>query len=445
VIERTAVDFDLRRIGIHMPRSRYQRGTLSASVPAGKGRPERKLPRGTFWAQWYQYVREASGKEHRRRREKIIDRALAQKYQISVDYDGPLNKSDAQRVLDLLIAADSGTYVRPDTAATLEQVAREYLATTEPGWGPHTVRTSKGLIQHDLIEGKLGQRPVADLTEIELQRFLNGYVAAGASKSKLSKLLLYLRSILDFAVMKKIITANPAKSPGYKLKAKSKRPVSERYLSTEECRSLLSAVIGRDRLITRTLIQLGLRPEELFALRRDDVAGDALRIDEAIVEGLSSPVKSDASAAHVYIPPDLQIEFETWMECSEADLHSWLFPAVRGGVWGLKNYLNRVLKPAAIRAGVGVFVKKNKRGVEVKKTDVNFQVLRRTCGTLFGEKAKDPRDTQAQLRHADPTVTLRHYQKSVPANVKAAAIALEADLMGGENVLNRTGLEQVKN
>ena len=37
--------------------------------------------------------------------------------------------------------------------------------------------------------------------------------------------------------------------------------------------------------------------------------------------------------------------------------------------------------------------------------------------------------------HADPTITLRHYQQSIPATVKAAAAAFEADLF-------RTGLEQ---
>jgi hypothetical protein len=70
----------------------------------------------------------------------------------------------------------------------------------------------------------------------------------------------------------------------------------------------------------------------------------------------------------------------------------------------------------------------------------------RTCATLFGAKAKDPRDTQAQLRHADPTVTLRHYQKSVPASVRAAAVALEDELIGSsanrsEQVLNRSAFD----
>jgi hypothetical protein len=34
----------------------------------------------------------------------------------------------------------------------------------------------------------------------------------------------------------------------------------------------------------RILIQLGLRSEELFVLRRDDVLGELLRIDEALVK-----------------------------------------------------------------------------------------------------------------------------------------------------------------
>jgi integrase len=285
------------------------------------------------------------------------------------------------------------------------------------------------LIEYALIGGKLGSRPVAELTEIELQQFLNEHVMSGASRSKLSKLVLYLRNVLDHAVMKKLIPANPARNPGYRLKAKSRKPVSGRYLTIEECQRLLSVVSGADHLALRILIQLGLRSEELFALRRNDVVGDMLRIDEAIVEGASAAVKTEASEATVYIPPDLRLEMQHWLESLRSDPSAWLFPSPKGRPWGAQNYLNRVLKPAAIRARVGLFKRKTRKGDEVESTDVNFQVLRRTCATLFGAKAKDPRDTQAQLRHADPSVTLRHYQKSIPASVKSAAVALESELM----------------
>jgi hypothetical protein len=58
-----------------------------------------------------------------------------------------------------------------------------------------------------------------------------------------------------------------------------------------------------------------------------------------------------------------------------------------------------------------------------------FQSLRRTSSTLFGARAKDPKSTQAHMRHADPHITLRHDQQSIPAEVKAAALAFEADLL----------------
>ena len=89
--------------------------------------------------------------------------------------------------------------------------------------------------------------------------------------------------------------------------------------------------------------------------------------------------------------------------------------------------------------------RKARKCEEVESTDVNFQVMRRTCATLFGAKAKDPRDTQAQLRHSDPSVTLRHYQKSIPASVRAAAVALESELIGEIGQSIRTGSEQVRN
>jgi hypothetical protein len=51
------------------------------------------------------------------------------------------------------------------------------------------------------------------------------------------------------------------------------------------------------------LIQLGLRSEELFALRRNDVQGSGLVIDEAIVDGETKDIKTIASATMMYLTP----------------------------------------------------------------------------------------------------------------------------------------------
>ena len=84
-----------------------------------------------------------------------------------------------------------------------------------------------------------------------------------------------------------------------------------------------------------------------------------------------------------------------------------------------------MLKPAALRAGLSVF-----QTAKGKTTSAaNFQPLRRTSSTLVGARAKDPKSTQAHIRHTDPYVTLKHDQREIPAEVKATALALERDLL----------------
>ena len=90
-----------------------------------------------------------------------------------------------------------------------------------------------------------------------------------------------------------------------------------------------------------------------------------------------------------------------------------------------------MLKPAAIRAAIALTT--DSKGEPA--TALNFQSLRRTSSTLFGGRAKDPKSTQAHMRHADPQVTLRHYQQATPAEVRAAADALERNLLEAERTL----------
>ena len=84
-----------------------------------------------------------------------------------------------------------------------------------------------------------------------------------------------------------------------------------------------------------------------------------------------------------------------------------------------------MLKPAAIRAALALTT--DSKGEPA--TALNFQSLRRTSSTLFGGRAKDPKSTQAHMRHTDPQITLRHYQQAIPAEVKAAALVFERDLL----------------
>jgi integrase len=86
------------------------------------------------------------------------------------------------------------------------------------------------------------------------------------------------------------------------------------------------------------------------------------------------------------------------------DPSAYLFPSEAGTPYDPKNYLNRRLKQLAKSA---------------KVPGVNFQVLRRTCATHFPNHGK-VKDTQALLRHRNPAVTLKHYQKTLDESLVGA-------------------------
>jgi integrase len=396
---------DLRGIGSRMARAKYQRGSI------------KKIDNGRYVGRWRRYVETPDG-EKAIPRKKIITKELAAKYRIAQDYTGPLTKADAQRLLDVLIAEDTGKYIPPDSATTFEQVARQYIDVKEPRWGSHADATTKSVIQKHLI-GNLGRRRVDELTAVEIQMFINGMVRNDASHSLLQKAVTHLRAILEQAEELGIIKRNPMRSRTVRIEYKSRKRKSERYLSLEECRALLSVLSGRDHLIIRMFIQLGLRPEELFALRRNDAGEEFIRIDEAFTKGQIKETKTEESAVNVYVPPDLMVELRTWMNSTNCKDEDWLFPAShrRGSATfspiSQNNYRNRVLKPAARRAGI---------------SGLDLLTLRRTCATHFGQKA-NTKDTQAQMRHADPLTTLKYYQQSIPESVKTAAVALEAEIL----------------
>jgi hypothetical protein len=121
------------------------------------------------------------------------------------------------------------------------------------------------------------------------------------------------------------------------------------------------------------------------------------------VEGQSSATKTEASDDYVYIPPDLAVEMKAWLECSDGESTDWLFQTEHGwrGFLNANNYRNRILKPAAIRAGVGMIDtgKKDEKGKPILKTDIDFRAanLRHTVW----------RSRQGSEEHSGATQTCR--------------------------------------
>jgi integrase len=330
---------------------------------------------------------------------------------------GQMLQIPAEQVMSILNPEDAGRCVPPDSAATFEKVAHRYIAVKELRWGAHAGATAKSIVGKQLI-GNLGHRRVEELTAMEIQIFVNGMVMNNASISLLNKVVEHLRAILDLAQELNLITRNPMRGYTFKLEYKSRKQKSERYLSLDECRALLSELSGRDRLIVRLFIQLGVRPEELFALRRNDVHDEFIRIDEVFTMGQIREAHPAEHGVNVYVPPGLRQELRAWMASTRGNDEDWLFPAARPR--GSNNlppilqasFRNGVLKPAAKRAGI---------------SNLDMLMLRRTCAAHFGNKAS-AEDAQAQMRLSSRFTIIKYSQQRLSDSLKSVAMALEAEM-----------------
>ncbi len=105
------------------------------------------------------------------------------------------------------------------------------------------------------------------------------------------------------------------------------------------------------------------------------------------------------------------------VRCIDDD--GYVFASRRGTPLDTHVYLQRVLQPAARRAGID---------------GLTFQALRRTFATHV-QGLGTVKDAQAQLRHAKASTTLNVYAQSIPETVMATVEALDRKPCG---VLNTT-------
>jgi integrase len=231
----------------------------------------------------------------------------------------------------------------------------------EEQWKVTSRPKTKRFIENYILK-RLGDTLLGDVNKFTLQTYLNE-LAPKFSKSVLTKVRVYLNSMLDEAVELEM----PVKNAAAKLAVpQSGKRTSKQALTAEQIPLILFHLSDRDRLIVRMFLVLGLRPGEMFALRWNDKEGHSLRIDTSISEGIEVGTKTDCSDAAVWLPASIETELEWWRSAGGYDQEAFIFPSSTGTAMGTQNFLNRVLKEAGKKAGV---------------PSVNHQMLRRTCST----------------------------------------------------------------
>lgn len=371
-------------------RRRYQKGSLQ----------ERRHGKKRVWAVQY-YDAEGHHRYHTLGRMADLTKSQAQEEQVAFMRTINGGEGERQEVRPLLVS---------------EFVNQVYLPFQRGKWKKSTKGTSENRIQFHIVRD-LGNRQLESFGPTELQAYLTEK-AATHGFSMVDHLRWDLTSLCDLAVAEKVLTANPAKKLYTPSTAKKGAcPV----MTASDVEMALGAVEFREKVVLHMAIFSGLRPGEILAIRRRNVAADGrhVEIEQRVYRGdLDTPKNSEAR--QVAVPPRTAALLVEWLRAAvgpEAD--AWVFASENPDtpLWR-DNLLRRHIRAPLERVGLGW---------------VDFKVMRRTNASL-GQVAKvDPKVSADQRGHGIG-VSLDVYTKSNIQQKGVAAKKLEDSVLGGKVV-----------
>ena len=387
---------DFRDIGKHLPRTKW-----------GEGWVEKRGKRRKVWVGfWYEYDPAGDG-ERRRTREKVLG---------TVKEIGD-SRPSAMAKLREVRAELGGKGAALTTNPTVTELWDRYRAIKAERWSKIMENALVSTFKTCVLPA-IGQARANAVTASQLQGLLNALAKAGRSHSAIKKARTHIKALFELAVDDKIVDVSPARRITM---PKRIRKVDDTFADQGVIRKLFQAAGPRDRIILRIFVSCGLRPQETFALRANDIESGRLRVYEALKQAergsafIGEPKTVD-SYGYVSLPAKLESELRAWVRDESIPPEGWLFPASRGGgPIRPNNYVKRDLAKLAEAAGVG---------------HIDLRRLRRTCATYLRDEAT----AQGQLRHSSVETTKRHYLKAIPAEQKARVEKLDKELFGQAKV-----------
>jgi len=280
--------------------------------------------------------------------------------------------------------------ITPDV--TLKSFVEDvYLPFYQRKWKESTYMTNKDRIEHQIVS-ELGSRQLRSFTRDELQSFLDS--KASLSFSTVDHLRWDFRQIFEMAIAEGIVNRNPA-ALLFTPRACSKP--GHPTMTVEQIKLALNVLELRERLIFKLAVFAGLRPGEIFGLRRTRVSENTVDIQERIYRGKVDTPKTQKSIRVVPLADTIQEDLKSWLATSPVGAEAWLFPSEKLDTPLSKdNAVYRHMRP---------------RLKKVKLEWVDFQVMRRTHASLMHELGVDPK-VVADLMGHDVNVNLNTYTQT---------------------------------
>jgi integrase len=304
---------------------------------------------------------------------------------------------------------------------TMGELFDDWLATIERQGHPrNTMIAYRGVIKNHL-RPQLGAASVPQVRTRELQRIFNDF-ADRLAPTYVRQLKSVLAQTLDFAIVQGERTDNPAR-------AVSTPKVSHtpgRSLTADEVRAVRSALEGHRYGLAIQLALLGLRRNEILAVRWEDLDAEAgtliirrqLERDDKTRTWKPIERTKGGGTRMLTLGPKLiaAIELHRRAQAVERDVMDWpdngyIFVSVRNGGPCPPSAIYEAFKAICDKAGI---------------TPARLHDCRHTAGTMLLADGEDIATVAGVLGHANPQITATVYAHALPHRVAGASRRLEA-------------------
>jgi integrase len=278
------------------------------------------------------------------------------------------------------------------------------------------------------VREKIGSKRLCDLQSYDVQKLYNELTESGLSPRTVRYVHAVLTSALKQAVKWQMIMRNPCEDCDLPKKEKKEM----KHFSREETAKFLQAA-KNDKWFPLFLIavELGLRPEEYFALQwKDfDFENNVVSIRRAVIERRGggfyfSDVKTASSVRSINVSNAIinalkthrRNQLEERMKLG-ADYQSFdlVFASEIGTPLQRKNFTDRHFKPLLKKANLPI---------------IRLYDLRHTTATLLLSAGENPKVVSERLGRASIVLTLDTYSHVLPTMQQNATEKLERMMFG---------------
>lgn len=213
-----------------------------------------------------------------------------------------------------------------------------------------TTKTQKRRVLQRRWVPAFGRRPLSSITRIDVRNQVAAMTAELAPQTVHTEYAV-LSALFEAAVDAEILLKSPCRKIPLPEIEKDEKP----RVSPEDLQRLADAIDERYAALVWTTGLLGLRWEEVAALRVKSIDFLARPAQLRVIESVHGPyLKNDPSRRTIPMPPFLVDELARHLATGgRADPEALAFPAPRGGMLRYNDFRSRKWNPASVAAGLG--------------------------------------------------------------------------------------------